>query len=245
MFRTACAAIIATALIAAPSFAQEAQQAAAGAPVLTGKDLSAWKLKNEKANLWKIAGDATMNSAKPKELQISGEPSNTTGGVFVNDLKDGQHGSDLYTQREFGDCEVHVELMVPKGSNSGVYLMGRYEVQVLDSFGKKNPGMGDLGAIYSAAVPNAANYQPRPPGEWQSLDITFRAPRFDAAGKKTANAKFVSIKLNGKEIQKDVEVQKPTGGQLKNEEAPTGPLLFQGDHGAVAFRNLRVKELGN
>jgi hypothetical protein len=220
-----------------------AQEAAVAAKNLVGKDLAGWKLKNEKANHWKVAGDVKMSQAKPKELEVSGEPSGDAG-IFVNDLKDKEHGSDLYTEQEFGDCEVHVELMVPKGSNSGVYLMGRYEVQVLDSYGKKKPGMGDLGAIYSAAVPDAAAYEPKPAGEWQTLDIIFRSPRFDASGKKTANAKFVSIKLNGKEIQKDVDVVKPTGGQLKNEEAPTGPLMFQGDHGAVAFRNVRVREIG-
>ena len=238
-----CFAAAAAMVFAMMAGVAAAQEAAAGGQVLTGKDLGGWKLKNEKANYWKVAGDVKMSTAKPKELEVSGAPTGDSG-IFVNDLKEKQHGSDLYTEKEFGDCEVHVELLVPKGSNSGVYLMGRYEVQVLDSFGKKKPGMGDLGAIYSAAVPDPAAYEPKPAGEWQTLDIVFRAPRFDAGGKKTANAKFVSIKLNGKEIQKDVEVQKPTGGQLKNEEAPTGPLLFQGDHGAVAFRNVRVTELG-
>jgi hypothetical protein len=114
-------------------------------------------------------------------------------------------------------------------------------LQVLDSFGKPDErlGQGDVGAIYSAAKPtkNAS----KAPGEWQTFDIVFQAPRFDAAGKKTQNAKFASVKLNGQEIQKDVEVKGLTGGALDNEEKPTGPLLFQGDHGIVAFRNVRVK----
>jgi hypothetical protein len=119
--------------------------------------------------------------------------------------------------------------------------MGRYEVQVLDSYGKPDErlGQGDVGAIYSAAKPsrNAS----KPPGQWQTFDIVFQAPRFDASGKKTQNAKFLSVRLNGQEIQKDVEVKGPTGGELSREEKPTGPLLFQGDHGIVAFRNVRVK----
>jgi hypothetical protein len=113
---------------------------------------------------------------------------------------------------------------------------------VLDSFGKKSPGKGDLGGIYNVKEPAADGYAPKAPGEWQTLEITFRAARFDDAGKKTANARFVSVKLNGNEIQKDVDVPAPTGGQLDDKETPTGPILFQGDHGPVAFRNLRVTE---
>ena len=120
--------------------------------------------------------------------------------------------------------------------------MGRYEVQVLDSHGKPDErlGQGDVGAIYSAAKPakNAA----KPAGEWQTFHIVFQAPRFDDSGKKTQNAKFVSVKLNGQEVQKNVEVKGPTGGHLHNDEKPTGPLLFQGDHGIVAFRNVWIRQ---
>jgi hypothetical protein len=119
--------------------------------------------------------------------------------------------------------------------------MGRYEIQVADGYGKADANLrpGDVGGIYITSKPskNAS----KPAGEWQTFDIVFRAPRFDAAGKKTENARFVSVKLNGQEIQKDVEVKGPTGGQISNDEKPTGPLLFQGDHGVVAFRNVRIK----
>ena len=237
--------VLAAAISLASPFAF-AQDAATGAPNLIGRDTAGWKLKNPKASLWKVAGDVKMDPAKNKELLPTGQPGDTP--LLVNDLKDKQHGSDIYTEKEFGDCEVHVELLVPKGSNSGVYLMGRYEIQVLDSFGKgkdKKPGKGDLGGIYNTKEPTADDYAPNPPGEWQALDIVFQAPRFDAGGKKTANARFVSVKLNGKEIHSNVEVPKPTGGEISNKEAPTGPILFQGDHGPVAFKNLRVKETGN
>jgi hypothetical protein len=224
-------------------FVSRVATAADDAPNLIGKDTTGWKLKNEKANLWKIVGDVKMSEKNNKELEPSGEPGAVP--VLVNDLKVGQHGTDIYTEKEFGDCEVHVELLVPKGSNSGVYLMGRYEIQVLDSFGKgkeKKPGKGDLGGVYNTKEPAAEDYEPKAPGEWQTFDITFQAPKFGADGKKTANAKFVSVKLNGKEIHKDVEAPKPTGGEISGKEVPTGPILFQGDHGPVAFRNLRVKE---
>src|SRR5437763_7920923 len=139
-------------------------------------------------------------------------------------------GIYIYTEQEFGDCLVEVEVMVPKGSNSGIYLMGRYEIQILDSFGRDKLGMGDMGAIYSVAVPklNACLKA----GEWQKYVIDFQAPRFDGK-KKTANAIFHKVVLNEKVIHDKVEVTKgATGGALGGEVA-MGPLMFQGDHGPV------------
>src|SRR5262249_45307638 len=144
---------------------------------------------------------------------------------------------DLVSEKKFGDCKVELEFMVPKGSNSGIYLMGEYEVQILDSHGRKKVGPGDLGGIYATAAPkvNAA----KKPGEWQNFVIEFRAPRFKE-GKKVENAKFLKVTLNGQVIHEDVEVKGPTPACLTGKEAPTGPLMFQGDHGPVAFRNVRV-----
>jgi hypothetical protein len=207
-----------------------------------GKDMTGWKYKDQKKSLWKLVSDVKLDAANEKQLDPSGTPGDVP--LLVNDLKVGQHGTDIYTEKEFGDCEVHVELMVPKGSNSGVYLMGRYEVQVFDSFGKKKPTRSDLGGIYSTADPIAENYDAKAPGQWQTLDIIFQAPKFDADGKKTQNARFLSVKLNGKEIHKDVEAPKPTGSELSSKEVPTGPIMLQGDHGPVAFRNLRIRETG-
>jgi hypothetical protein len=208
-----------------------------------GKDMTGWKYKDQKKSLWKLVSDVKLDAANEKQLDPSGTPAGDVP-LLVNDLKVGQHGTDIYTEKEFGDCEVHVELMVPKGSNSGVYLMGRYEVQVFDSFGKKKPTKSDLGGIYNTADPIAENYDAKAPGQWQTLDITFQAPKFDQGGKKTQNARFLSVKLNGKEIHKDVEAPKPTGSELSSKEVPTGPIMLQGDHGPVAFRNLRIKETG-
>jgi hypothetical protein len=227
---------LAIALVAFSFIASTTRAADEVTPI--SKDMTGWKYKDQKKSLWKLVGDVKLDPANEKQL----DPSAAPGDILVNDLKVGQHGTDIYTEKEFGDCEVHVELMVPKGSNSGVYLMGRYEVQVFDSFGKKKPTKADMGGIYNTADPIAENYEPKAPGEWQTLDITFQAPKFDADGKKTANAKFLSVKLNGKEIHKDVEAPKPTGSEISSKEVPTGPIMLQGDHGPVAFRNLRIKE---
>src|SRR5262249_45701970 len=82
------------------------------------------------------------------------------------------------------------------------------------------------------------------PGLWQHLRIEFEAPRFDAAGKKTKNARFVKVVLNGYTIQENVEVTGPTRSAAFNDEKPLGPLMIQGDHGAVALRNLAIRRLG-
>jgi hypothetical protein len=188
--------------------------------------LAGWKLRNNKKNKWEV-GSARVDD-KGKLIFAS------TGKELVNTASD---GSDIFTEQEFGDCLVEVEVMVPKKSNSGIYLMGRYEVQILDSFGVKKLAMHDMGAIYSVAIPkvNAC----KKPGEWQKFVIDFQAPRFDGK-KKTANAVFHKVVLNDEVIHQNVEMTKGvTGGALGGEVA-VGPLMFQGDHGPVAFRKLKV-----
>ena len=194
-----------------------------------GKDLAGWKLKGaaEKSK-WKV-GKASLDPAAQNKFLVAegGELVNTQGG-----------GVDIYSEARHGDAVIEVELMVPKGSNSGVYVMGEYEVQVLDSFGKEKMGTGDIGALYGAAPPrvNAS----KPPGEWQKLTIDFRAPKFGPDGKKTANARFVKIELNGQVIQENVEMKGPTPAGVTGKEAAEGPLMFQGDHGPVAFRAIKI-----
>jgi hypothetical protein len=99
-----------------------------------------------------------------------------------------------------------------------------------------------MGGIYTTAAPkkNAC----RKPGEWQKFVIQFEAPRFDEAGKKTGNARFVKVVLNDEVIHENVEVKGPTPGNLGHKEAATGPLMFQGDHGPVTFRNIKVTAKG-
>ncbi|MDY3560807.1 DUF1080 domain-containing protein [Gemmata sp. JC673] len=198
------------------------------------KDLKGWALKDEKKSKWE-AYWYVMNPAKPTEPKKQ-SVTPTDRPYLVNTAAG---GTDIYTDEKFGDIRLEIEFMVPEGSNSGVYLMGEYEVQVIDSYGKPDDKLtqSDLGALYRVAAPktNAS----KKPGEWQKFVIDFRAPRFEG-GKKVANAKFVKVVLNDVVLHENVEMKQQTPGGLTGKEAPTGPLKFQGDHGPVAFRNIKI-----
>ena len=226
MFRVLLSAALVAALLS-PS------RAADPVAPFNGKDLSGWKLKgDEKKSQWKIMR-VTVNDAEPKVF------SKSTSTTDPYELVNLGTGVDISTEQKFGDVTIELEFMVPKGSNSGVYVMGEYEVQILDSYGKADDKLtqGDLGALYSAAAPkkNVA----KKPGEWQKFVIEFQAPKFDGT-KKTANAKFVKVTLNDMVLHENVEMKGPTPGGLTGKEAATGPLMFQGDHGPVAFRNIKI-----
>jgi hypothetical protein len=207
-----------------------------------GKELSAWR---ESRGQWMMVGETTTDPADAKRL--AWKPG---ARVALN----GPQGRtvDLVTAQEFGDIEIHVEFMIPKGSNSGVYFMGRYEIQVYDSHGvakDKYPGI-ECGGVYPRWIDkeNVGGHSPRvnaslPPGQWQTFDVVFRAPRFDRDGKKTRNARFVKAVHNGKVIHENVEVAGPTRAALLNDEKVMGPIMLQGDHGPVAYRNVRVRPL--
>jgi hypothetical protein len=167
-------------------------------------------------------------------------------------LEDGAmitQGGDIQTLELFQDFLLHLEFRVPdsppevKGQgrgNSGVYLQGRYEIQVLDSWGILEPGQGDCGALYDHAAPlvNAC----KRPEEWQSYDVVFRAPRFDAQGKLSEQAR-VTVLQNGLVIQNNVLLSGQTGGAINEDYAEPGPLLLQ-DHGnRVRFRNVWILPL--
>jgi hypothetical protein len=216
-----------------------------GAPekgsLFNGRDLSGWQ---KPTGTWSVVSSVALDPANPKALvSTPGE------GVLLNTLSG--KGVDFKTEGEFGDAQIHVEFCVAKNSNSGVYVQGRYEVQILDSHGKATVGVHDCAAIYerwndaekkgyegTAPSQNAS----KAPGEWQSFDITFTAPKFDSAGKKTANAKFVKVVHNGTVVHENIELTGPTrgGGDAEKE---TGHIRLQGDHGPVAFRNLTVTPL--
>lgn len=204
--------------------------------LFNGKDLDGWRLRHPKAtnSKWSVVGAVKLAEGMPERFAAE-----KGTGILLNG--DDGRGVDLLTEADHGDCELLLEFNVAKASNSGVYLQGQYEVQILDSFGKKDTELkfGDCGGIYNTAAPKT-NVS-KAPGEWQRFEIVFQAPRFGTDGKKTANAKFIKVILNGVTIHENVEVEKPTTASLGGAEKPKGPLMLQGDHGPVAFRNLRIK----
>jgi len=155
-------------------------------------DLSGWRTLGE--SRWKVADGVLRN----------------TGG-----------GANLMTERTFTDFKLHVELRLPAGSNSGVYLRGRYEVQIAGRSGE--PASDGLGAVYGFIAPGED--AGKAPNEWQSLDITLVGRR-------------ITVVVYDKTVICDQEIPGITGGALDSDEGAPGPLLLQGDHGAVEFRNL-------
>lgn len=169
--------------------------------LFNGKDLSGWVARDpSQTNMW-AAED----------------------GVLANKDK----GVDLVTEATFEDFKLHIEVNCPAESNSGIYLRGRYEVQVQDDYGKEAHSR-HLGGLYGRITPteNAA----KPAGEWQVFDITLLG-------------RWVSVELNGKLIIDHKEIAGITGGALDSNESEPGPLMLQGDHGAVAYRNITVRPL--
>lgn len=153
---------------------------------------------------------------------------------------------DIATKAEFGDCYLHVEFRPTVDAagktrghgNAGVGLQGRYEVQIMDSFGAE-PSAGGCGAFYSQKPPrvNAS----KKAGEWQSFDIIFRAPRLNEDGQVVEKAR-ATVFQNGILIHNNQEFAGPTGiqyGQFKG-EAALGPIILQGDHDPVEFRNIWI-----
>ncbi|GAB5560477.1 MAG: hypothetical protein SynsKO_21240 [Synoicihabitans sp.] len=189
---------------------------------------------------WVLGSSLGGDPRHTKEL----EPVPGTG-ILIN-VAPKKSGDSLISKWEHGDIELSFDYLVPQESNSGVYLMGRYEIQILDSWGVETPDVHDNGAIYERWIekekkgyegtPPAVNAS-RAPGLWQNFRIVFKAPRFDKKGKKIANARFVEVEHNGFIIHRDVELTGPTRGAKWPKEAATGPILIQGDHGPVAFRN--------
>jgi hypothetical protein len=193
---------------------------------------------------WHAAGDVKLDKTGRRLVGAEGM------GAFVNGK--GGREPDLYTKEAFGDIEVEVEFLLAKGSNSGVKFHGLYEIQLCDSFGKKGELTGsDCGGIYPRAnllpvyryldkgVAPKVNAC-KAPGEWQSLSAVFLSPRF-SGGEKIANARIVKATLNGKLIHEDVELKTPTGHNWTRKEMEKGPLMLQGDHGPVAFRDVKVR----
>jgi hypothetical protein len=194
-----------------------------GAVVLfDGRDTSAWRHRDSKLPVaWRVV-DGSL------EVQPG--------------------AGDIMTAREFADCRLHVEFNLPlipeaksqARANSGVYLQGRYEIQILDSFHNETYPKGGVGAIYGQKDPD--RYAIRPPGEWQSYDITFRAARFDQDGRVTQRPRM-TVHHNDILIHDNVEIEDTTTAGLGGPVVARGPVLLQ-DHGnRVRFRNIWVLPL--
>jgi hypothetical protein len=215
-------------------------------PLLNGKDLAGWTPQDARSSEWfttafvryeRLLGPTRLGGRKAPSGTILNGPAGRT--------------ANLVTEGKFGDVELYLDFLIPKGSNSGVYLHGLYEIQVFDSYGSAEPmKTSDCGAVYhrwinekgvggSAPSRNAS----RRPGEWQSFQIWFRAPRFDASGRKTENARFVRVLHNGLPVQQNVELEGPTRAHMNLPEAARNPIMLQGDHGPVAYRNIHVRPL--
>jgi hypothetical protein len=228
-------------------FVPTASVATSGDWLVLSNDLSQFLTP---AGEWYVAGNARVAAGNSRQLQ-----GDAGLGVLIN----GKTGKtdNLVTRGQWGDVEVSLEFLIPRGSNSGVKLQGLYEIQIADSCTVGQPTGSDCGGIYPCAelessppkyyhidegiapLVNAA----KSPGLWQTLEIVFHAPRFDQAGKKTVNACFAKVLLNGKLIHDHVEVAYPTGHLWREPERAIGPLLLQADHGPVAFRNVRLRPL--
>ena len=220
--------------------------------LLNGRNLDGWQLVDpNKPGRW-LAAKGVVWGGTTNPAALIGIP--VPGDRIVNtDVVPGGNASNIYTTEKFGDVELYIEFMVAAHSNSGVFLHGLYETQIWDSWGfTPRLATDQCGAMYhyeggpingidGGITPKAR--ADRPPGQWQSYHYWFQAPRFDAAGKKIANARFLRILHNGQIIHENVERLGRTQASMNIPEAPTNPLMLQGDHGAVAFRNIYVRPL--
>ena len=183
-----------------------------GDPVelFNGRDLDNWELVEKNAvSGWKAIDGVMVNNPEQKK----GEPHIQYG--------------NLRTRDSFEDFNLKLEVNVPEGSNSGVYLRGIYEVQVMDSYGKElDPH--NMGALYSRITPSEA--AEKPAGEWQKMDITLYK-------------RYITVKLNGKTIIDNQPVKGVTGGALTSDQFSPGPILLQGDHGKVSYRNMVLRPI--
>jgi 3-keto-disaccharide hydrolase len=184
----------------APELKRRAPRAwTAPEPLFNGKDLTGWEPDNPANNHWKVQD-----------------------GVLVNETR----GANLRTTRKFDDFKLHIELNCPENSNSGIYLRGRYEVQLEYEPAGSEDGFHSMGSIYGFLAP--AVQTPRKPGQWESFDITLVG-------------RHVTIVRDGVTIIDKQEIPGITGGALDSDEAQPGPFYIQGDHtGGLQFRNITI-----
>ena len=211
--------------------------------LLAADSLAAFK---KPSPMWGFCGTIGLDDKNAKKFALK-----AGRGILWN----GDKGRcpDLYTEAKFDDIDVELEFMIPKGANAGIKFHGHYEIQIIDSFGKKEPLEGDdCGGIYPKATMKPTYHHLdkgigpkvnacKAPGEWQTLQIRFLAPTFDAAGKKKTNAKIAKATLNGQLLHENQEILYPTGHRFDQPEMRDGPLMIQGDHGPIAIRTFKVR----
>lgn len=249
-----------------------AQDATGWIPLTNGKDTTGWKLRADKITVTKFLdadGKEIVGAKKgkldQKTIVVDAKGQEIKGAKVVQEtgpnasgwiVENGElicakphGGNDLLTEKTFTDFELHVEFQAT--SNSGVYLQGRYEIQIIDSFGVqpklvekdgKKVEMLDThqcGAIYGRIAPS--KNMAMKPKDWQTYDVTFRGAR-GTQDKVTEKAR-VTLIWNGEKVIDNAEIDGATGSALDGRVTEPGPLLLQGDHGRVAFRNIRIKPL--
>jgi len=196
-----------------PGQAPDLSKVKYGAPVklFNGKDLTGWRLIDpHQTNGFKVvSGELVNDPVSPEGQRVS----------FGN----------LRTDSEFDDFKLTLEVNIPEGSNSGVYLRGMYEVQVVDSYGKElDPH--NMGALYSRITPSVA--AEKKAGEWQTMEMILCS-------------RHLTVVLNGTKIIDNQPVYGPTGGAIQADVLKSGPIYLQGDHGKVLFRNIVLTPILN
>jgi len=170
-------------------------------PLFNGKDTTGWHNRNEGRTPW-----------------------TAQYGMLVM----GSGGTDIITDKTFKNFTIRYQYMVPKGGNSGLYLCGRYEIQVLDDTGKTEPDIHSNASIYGMITPS--KLASKSPGEWNNVEVTLVGTN-------------VTVILNGVTVVDDKPISGITGGALDDKVGEPGPIMLQGDHGPVAYRNIRIKEM--
>ena len=197
---------ITTALTLLASSAMAAESEAGFKPLFNGRNTDGWHLRRKDGNnTWKVEA-----------------------GVLKNIVKPGEHGTDLVTDEKFWNFTVRYEYMVPDRSNSGFYLRGRHELQILGDYQRGEPAKNGNASIYNFKAPD--KFVSRPSNEWQTVEATMIGNR-------------ITVVQNGVKIHDNVECNIATGSEIDRKLNEPGPIFLQGDHGTVFFRNIRIKTL--
>ncbi len=175
-------------------------------PLFNGKDTAGWHLRNPQGhNSWSVEH-----------------------GILKNVVPKGAHGTDLVSDAKFLNFTVRFEFTIPDGSNSGFYLRGRQEIQLLGDYASGAASITGNGSIYNFKAPDKS--VSKPGDQWQTVEATVIGNR-------------ITVVMNGVKTHDNIECNRPTGGELDNKVDQPGPIMLQGDHGSVSFRNILIKVL--